>query len=188
MLILGLMRAECNPNLKVNAHHKSALYMCHHRAAVKMPTFTGAPSISQQGNLTIMSFTVESESEPQVSWFKGASAVNSGGRFRMVTKKVKAGQYHISCEVAVSEHRSWTINRMDIDITISRPFKYILLQLKCIHAFVDESKGISKLVYFSTHLMDWQCGLGGGGHGRIHLLFNGHCLAFVDNWQATPSS
>lgn len=68
----------------------------------KMPVFVGVPSISQQGSLTIMLVTVECESEPQVTWLKGASPVNSGGRFKMFTKSIKTGQYAITCEVTVS--------------------------------------------------------------------------------------
>ena len=67
-----------------------------------MPVFVGAPSISQKGNLTIMVFTVESASEPKVTWFKDEVQINSSGRFAMKTKKGANNQYTITCEVTVS--------------------------------------------------------------------------------------
>jgi hypothetical protein len=81
---------ESNANINLNLEAPKT---------AKIPTFLGAPSISQQGSVTIMLVTVESETEPVATWLKGASPVNSGGRITMITKKITSGQYSISCEI-----------------------------------------------------------------------------------------
>ncbi|ELT89877.1 hypothetical protein CAPTEDRAFT_62162, partial [Capitella teleta] len=102
LLQISGVTTEDGGSYKVNAknkHGESNANINLNLEAIQMPKFVGAPSISQQGSLTIMLVTVESASEPKATWMKGSSQVSSSGRISMSMKKVTTSQFGFSCEI-----------------------------------------------------------------------------------------
>lgn len=69
----------------------------------KPPKFLEKPSIRQEGGRIIMSILLEAKPEPKVSWFRGATAISSGGRIVIRSEAGSAADsYRLILEVSVS--------------------------------------------------------------------------------------
>ena len=72
----------------------------------KPPKFLEKPSIRQEGGCIIMSILLEAKPEPKVTWFRGATALSSGGRIVIRREAGSAADsYRLILEVSVSRSR-----------------------------------------------------------------------------------